>query len=104
MKFVFSLWLVLFAEWAMARPVILLTYHLEEAKAQSLQKTLEQEMNIPPVLISLERKQSPCKKNIKAVAHICVADGGEVKAPWMRYDIIKRNIKPFYQKESGGGG
>ena len=101
MKFVFSLCLLLLGGGAMARPVILLTYHLQEKRAQSLRWVLEQEMNIPSILISLERRQYPCQKNTRAVAHICIENGGQVKAPWMRYDIIERNIKPFYRESSG---
>ena len=88
----------------MARPVILLTYHLQEERAHSLLAAMEQEMNIPPILITLEKRQRPCEKNTRTIAHICVEDGGEVKAPWMRYGIIERNIKPFYSEESGGRG
>ena len=98
MKFVFSLVIFLFAQWTLARPVILLTYRSEEEKARSLRKTLENEMNIPSILISLEKKSIPCEKNPQAIAHICIEDGGHVKAPWMRYDIINRNIKEFYQE------
>ena len=98
MKFVFSLGIIFFAQYVLARPVILFTYRSEEEAARSLRRTLEEKMNIPPILISLERKSIPCEKNTQAVAHICIEDGGPVKAPWMRYDIIDRNIKPFYQE------
>ena len=98
MKFAFSLWIIFITQWVSARPVILLTYRLEEKRAQSLRRTLEKEMNIPSILISLERKNIPCEKNSHTIAHICVEDGGQVKAPWMRYDVINRNIKQFYQE------
>ena len=98
MKFAFSLSVLFFTQWVFARPVILLTYRTEEKKARSLKVTLEKEMNIPSILISLEKKNTPCKKNSQAIAHICVEDGGHVKAAWMRYDVIARNIKEFYQE------
>ena len=104
MKFVFSLGMILWVQWAWSRPVILLTYRLEKERALSLRKTLEEEMNIPSVLISLEKKNRPCSKNTQAVAHLCIEDGGKVRTPWMRYDIIARNIEPFYREESGGSG
>ena len=97
MKFVFSL-VIFLAPIAWARPVILLSYHQEEEQVQSLRKTLEEGMNIPPILISLEKKRDPCKKNTQAIAHICVEDGGKVKAPWVRQDVVKRNINPFFQE------
>ena len=82
------------------RPIIVLTYNHHYKTAKRLYQILEQEMGFPKVLLTLKRQKLPCKKIANAIAHICVEDSGNITAPQMRYDIIKRNFHTFYMPPS----
>ena len=80
---------------AMARDLILITYHQAESLAVQTAQIMEEKTGIPASLIQLRQVATPCVPNRQTIWHLCLANDGRLKTLHQNQTVLQRSFAIF---------
>ena len=80
---------------AKSREIIIINFNKANQTAETINKILIEQQNIPKEFIKLQQRNSPCEKSEDTILQICITDKGMVKFPIINKDIITSSLASF---------
>ena len=82
-----------------ARDIIVITYDKQEKKAQSIERSLQKNLQIPRRLIRRRWQKRPCRKRKNPILQICLRNDGGFSFPDFNQEVLFRSFRVFYKEK-----